>query len=409
MTSDGSSSDFAEPLRVLFAIGSLEQGGAELRLVELLNRLDRRRFAPALYLMEKRGGLLSRLPPGIPIAAFHPAGHKPALPWRALGFFAPETARMFHLRSVARRCQAQVIVGWVLQSAYEALDAARVLNVPLVASTVVTPDADLRTAFPGRSDARSRAERTMRQAAAVVTNSRDLASQVREFYRLPDDHLTAIPNLRDFAELDRQARETVVPRATTAPRIVSIGRLQPQKGLLVLLAALRELHRNTSLRPEVWIVGEGPQRAELERTIQDAGLSASVRLLGSLANPFPTLRSADLFVLASHFEGMPNVLLEALALGVPVVATDCPTGPRELLEDGRWGRLVPLNDPFALAQGIAATLADLPTARAQAAAAAPVIRERHDIRTGSSRWEELLLRVAESRRGGSLGKTGTMR
>jgi glycosyltransferase involved in cell wall biosynthesis len=398
-----------EPLRVLFAVGSLELGGAERRLVELLNRLDRRRFAPALSLMEERGGLLSRVPREIPIAAFHSAGHKPALPWRALGFFAPEMARTLHLRSVARRFQTQVIVGWMLQSAYEALDAARVLNVPLVASTVVTPDADLRTAFPGRSDARSRAERTMRQAAAVVTNSRDLASQVREFYRLPDDHVTAIPNLRDFDELDRQARETLVPRSTTAPRIVSIGRLQPQKGFLVLIAALKELHRATAQRPEVWIVGEGAQRAELQRAIQDAGLTASVRLLGSLANPFPTLLSADLFVLPSLFEGMPNVLIEALALGVPVVATDCPTGPRELLEGGRWGRLVPMNDPFALAREIAATLSDLPAARSQAAAAAPVIRERHDIRTGITRWEELLLRVASSRRGGSLGNTEAMR
>jgi glycosyltransferase involved in cell wall biosynthesis len=104
------------------------------------------------------------------------------------------------------------------------------------------------------------------------------------------------------------------------------------------------------------ILGEGPQRPELEACVRDLGLEDDVWLPGAVDNPYAWMARAQLFVLASYFEGLPTVLIEALACGCPVVSTDCPTGPREILEDGRHGELVPMRDPEALAAAMARTL-----------------------------------------------------
>lgn len=138
------------------------------------------------------------------------------------------------------------------------------------------------------------------------------------------------------------------------PYIVSIGRLTEQKDHRTLLrayatSALRLSHR-------LVIVGEGEERLALEALAHELGIQDRFDLPGALANPYRVLKDAALHVLSSRWEGYPNVLLECLALGVPVVATDCAAGPRELLEGGRYGRLTPVGDCMALAQAMAAEL-----------------------------------------------------
>jgi glycosyltransferase involved in cell wall biosynthesis len=139
------------------------------------------------------------------------------------------------------------------------------------------------------------------------------------------------------------------------PYIVSIGRLAEQKDQQTLLKAyalspLRQSHH-------LLIVGEGNQRPYLEQLGRDLGIDDRLLLPGAMDNPYPVLARASLHVLSSRWEGYPNVLLEALALGVPVVSTDCPHGPRELLGNGRYGHLVPVADVDALTCAMAAGLA----------------------------------------------------
>jgi glycosyltransferase involved in cell wall biosynthesis len=107
------------------------------------------------------------------------------------------------------------------------------------------------------------------------------------------------------------------------------------------------------------ILGEGAERAALERQIDALGLSGRVLLPGFVADPDPWYASADLFVLSSDYEGFGNVLVEAMEHGVPIVSTDCDFGPREILEGGRWGRLVPVGDPKSLALAMADSLAGI--------------------------------------------------
>jgi glycosyltransferase involved in cell wall biosynthesis len=118
------------------------------------------------------------------------------------------------------------------------------------------------------------------------------------------------------------------------------------------------------------VLGEGEERSQLEALIDREGLACDVSLPGFAPNPFPFMRRAGVFVLSSRHEGLPGALIQAMACGTPVVSTDCPGGPAEILENGRWGRLVPVGDTDAMTAGILAALDDLnpPEVAARAAA-----------------------------------------
>jgi glycosyltransferase involved in cell wall biosynthesis len=137
--------------------------------------------------------------------------------------------------------------------------------------------------------------------------------------------------------------------------VLSVCRLSVEKDLPTLLKAFAELHR-TRPATRLILAGEGPDRVRLESMARDLGLSGVVRLPGRTGQPLAWMRHAAVFVLASQYEGFGNVLIEALACGTPVVSTDCPVGPRELLDGGRLGTLVPVGDSFAMAQAIAEVL-----------------------------------------------------
>ena len=135
------------------------------------------------------------------------------------------------------------------------------------------------------------------------------------------------------------------------PIAVAAGSLQPWKGFDDAIEAIGQI-RDQGRGLRLLILGEGPERGRLEAQIVQLLLQDRVRLVGHVDNSLKYFAKADLFVLSSHVEGLPNVLVEAMMAGTSCVATDCPTGPREVLGDGRFGKLVPMRDPAALAAGI---------------------------------------------------------
>lgn len=137
--------------------------------------------------------------------------------------------------------------------------------------------------------------------------------------------------------------------------VLSVARLSAEKNLPSLLAAFSAVSAIRSTA-RLLIAGEGPERASLENCIARLGLSEKVQLVGMVQNPLAWMRRARVLVLASLYEGFGNVLIEALAAGTQVISTDCPVGPREVLQDGRLGQLVPVGDAGALANAIAAVL-----------------------------------------------------
>jgi glycosyltransferase involved in cell wall biosynthesis len=133
-------------------------------------------------------------------------------------------------------------------------------------------------------------------------------------------------------------------------QVVAAGRLVPEKGFDVLIRAFHIFAQTHDF--SLIILGEGPERENLNKLINELGLSRRVLLPGFMPDPYPYMRSARMFVLSSRYEGLPTVLIEAMAYGTPVVATDCRSGPAEILDGGRSGVLVPVDDPQALAEGM---------------------------------------------------------
>ncbi|TMK19533.1 MAG: glycosyltransferase [Actinobacteria bacterium] len=134
------------------------------------------------------------------------------------------------------------------------------------------------------------------------------------------------------------------------PVVLGVGRLAPQKDFGTLIRAFARVIARRPCR--LMILGDGPERASLEMLVAERGLTGSVDLPGWISNPYPYMAHAGVFVLSSRWEGLPSVLIEALFCGVPVVATDCLSGPREILEGGRYGALVPVGNEDALAAAI---------------------------------------------------------
>jgi len=180
----------------------------------------------------------------------------------------------------------------------------------------------------------------------------------------PSSRLSVVPNP---AAVGRSAQRLFALESRSlwsmqpTHKILSVGNLKEQKNHALLLEALSLV--SCDLPVELVILGDGPCRAALEQRIHHLGLQGQVSMPGFVSDPSPWYRSADLFVLSSSWEGFGNVLVEAMECGLPVVSTDCPSGPAEILGDGRFGTLVEPGNPLALAKAI------------QQALTAPVDRE----------------------------------
>jgi glycosyltransferase involved in cell wall biosynthesis len=217
-------------------------------------------------------------------------------------------------------------------------------------------------------------------ADTVVAVSAGVADDLAECIGLSRARITVIPNPVVSDDLDALAGAAVEHpwlAPGQPPVLLAAGRLTAQKDFPTLLRAFARLVPRRDLR--LVILGEGPDRAALMADIETLGLAERVDLPGFDDNPFRWMSRARLFLLSSAWEGLPGVLIQAMACGTPVVSTDCPSGPREVLDDGRFGPLVPVGNAQALAAAIEQTLdAPLPAAALQERAAqyrvAPVTR-----------------------------------
>jgi glycosyltransferase involved in cell wall biosynthesis len=191
-----------------------------------------------------------------------------------------------------------------------------------------------------------------RYADQVIAVSHGVAQDL-EKNGVPKEKITTIYNPVDIDKVKRLSQEPVthhwfVPKRY--PIILSAGRLSREKNFVFLLEAFHNILERKEAR--LVILGEGEERQQLERKIKQLGLEGKVDLPGFDPNPFKYMCQADVFVLPSRVEGLPGVLIQAMALGTPVVATDSPGGSSEILENGKWGVLVPLDDVAAMAQAI---------------------------------------------------------
>lgn len=194
-------------------------------------------------------------------------------------------------------------------------------------------------------------------AAGIVAVSEGTADDFARATHIDRRKITVIRNPIDIDDVRSLAQEPLDHRwlGGDIPCIVAAGRLSEQKDYPTLLRAVAQARETQPLR--LIVLGEGPDRPMLEDMVADLGLRNTVKLQGFVPNPFPWIARADLLVLSSRWEGLPGVLIQAMCLGTPVVSTDCPDGPGEVLQGGRLGPLVPVGGADALAKAILARLA----------------------------------------------------
>lgn len=385
-------------LSVLFAIGSLGGGGAERQVIEILKHLDRRRFVPMLYLLSRAGPLLSEVPDDVRVFAFSERHKGPRL--RLPGWY--QRAASQDLASVLRDQQVDVIYDRTYLMTLIAAGATCIQPVPRISVCVVDPEPELKEhARWSAMLSFRRARRAYRQATCVVANSRGLRERLIAYFRLDPEHVQVLPNLVDLERIDRLAGAPSPPLEPGRFHIVSLGRLHPQKGTVFLFNAVDDLVHRRNRTEILWhVCGEGPDAATLRAAISARRLEGNVRFEGFTPNPFPLLKGAQLFCLPSLYEGLPNVLIEAAACRIPILATDCPSGPREILDGGRVGHLVPPANAPALAEAIEDCITHYPQWQALADEARRHVEQTYAHGSGMAQLEALLEQTA---RGGGTG------
>ena len=370
------------PLRVLFVSASLTGGGAERLVSTLLGHLDRQRYRPSLCLL--KDDVSYPLPADVSLTTLHKRK-----PWHL-----PRTLRRLH--TLIERSRPDVVVSNMLYTNWlTALALAGGSYRPRwIARFAADPYSEYGRWF--NIIMRPVVGRLLRRAAAHVANSVALAERSRRYFHLSHQAVNTILNPLDFDHIEAAASEPLaIPVADGYPIVLAVGRLDQQKRLDVLIDAFAQVRRTLPAR--LWICGEGPLRKPLRRRIAALGLQDDVTLWGFQSNPYAFMRRASLFALTSDFEGMPNALLEAQALGLPVVSTRCPTGPDEIVEEGLTGHLVPPGDVQAVAEALLGLLANPEQRTAMGKRAQQRMHRLFDLHTIISQWHRLLGPLAESK------------
>jgi glycosyltransferase involved in cell wall biosynthesis/peptidoglycan/xylan/chitin deacetylase (PgdA/CDA1 family) len=357
------------PVDICILLPDLRGGGAERLHVNLANDWVARGLRVQLVLMSSRGDLHGILDPRVDIADLRSSRFRSLLiplsrHLRAVGP-AVTLAAMWPLTSVA-------IASWALAGrpgrlfvsdhTHLSIAAVRELGVPrwFLAST-------MRLTYP--------------HASGVIAVSKGVKDDMMALAALDPAIIDVIHN--PAAMGGPFSRGTPEDRALLWKRpggknILSVGTLKAQKDHATLISAFALLPARLDAR--LTILGEGALRAELEEQVRSLNLQGRVELAGFILDPYPWYRTADLFVLSSRWEGFGNVLVEALECGVPVVSTNCTSGPSEVLEDGRFGKLVPVQDPAAMAAAMSASL-----------------MERHDVEANRRRASDFSVNTISDR------------
>ncbi|MHA1724741.1 MAG: glycosyltransferase [Promethearchaeota archaeon] len=189
---------------------------------------------------------------------------------------------------------------------------------------------------------------------AIITVSKGIKKILIRNYKIDPKKLNTIYNGIELDEINQKKKENIddlpeLYKKDNSIRFISIGRLSKEKGHIYLLEAFNEV-KNELSNSKLFIIGEGPLRKELENKINTWNLKEHVFLLGLKKNPYKYLNCASIFILSSLHEGFPMSILEAMACGLPIISTNCPTGPNEILNNGKYGLLVKTGDAGDLAK-----------------------------------------------------------
>lgn len=366
------------PIKVVHIIPTLDQGGAEKQLCLLVANLDRAQFEPHVVVLTHSGPREKELlAHGVPV---HHIGKR--------GKFDPFA--YWRLKRQLVDLSPDVVHTWLFAANSYGRVAARAAKVPAIV-------AGERCVDPWKGWWQLAIDRwLLKSTQAVVTNT----SAITQFYaqqKFPVDRFVVIPNAVDVPTRARLTRDQVFERLSIPPRdrlILAIGRLWPQKGYRDLIWA-GELTRQAY--DSVWfvIVGDGPERARLQHYRDQTRTEEVIRFVGERTDANELLSGADLLWNGSLYEGQSNTILEAMALGIPVIATDIP-GTRDLVEHERTGYLYPVGDAAGLTRLTNRLLTTPDLATAMGSAARERVKDHFSIETMVQRHSELYKRLCRT-------------
>jgi len=326
--------------RIALFLPSLEIGGVERVVLNLAGGFVKRGIAVDLVLVQARGTYMRRIPSGVNIVDLQAS--------RVLTSLIPLVRYLRNKRPsvlISAKEYANVIaIGAKLLSS---VPTRIVVTVHTTLSKHIHYAKGIREKFIVPSLVRWLYPR----ADGVVAVANGVADDLAQFLGLSRDSIKVVYNPVVDDNLFAEAQQPIAHpwfAPGEPPVILSIGRLTIAKDYPTLITAFARVRQRYDAR--LVILGEGEERERLQRLVRDLRLKNDVWLPGSVEPPYPYVARASVFVLSSIWEGLPTAMIEALALGVPVVTTDCPGGAREILDGGRYGELVPVGDAEAMLQ-----------------------------------------------------------
>ncbi|QQP91082.1 glycosyltransferase [Skermanella sp. TT6] len=329
------------PSRIAVFLQDLYGGGAERVMLALATGIARRGYPVDLVLVRREGAYVDDIPPGIRVVE--------------LGTRRTVNSVVALARYLRRERPAVLLTALVHVNIAALL--ARLLAGGRTRIAITEHNQISRNMGAKASSTLRMAYRLVPylypRAAKIIAVSGGVADDLTRFARLDRGRIDVAHNPVVTPDLLVRAAEPVNHpwfAEGEPPVILGVGRLSPQKDFANLLLAFARVRAKRPAR--LLILGEGALRPDLEQLADELGISKDVQLPGFVDNPMAFMAKASLFVLSSQFEGLPTVLIEAIACGTNTVSTDCPSGPREILEDGRLGGLVPVGDSEALAHAI---------------------------------------------------------
>jgi glycosyltransferase involved in cell wall biosynthesis len=299
---------------VIFVINSLAGGGAERVMTTLLKASQDKNAAYELRLV-----LLDQEPATYDVPSWVKIDQ--------LDCRHSLVRSVMRIMPLLRNHRPQAVLSFLTRANIAAIISCRLLGIPVVISERVNTSSHFGEGT-GAALAKFMVRLIYPRARRIIAVSPGVANDLRQSFDIPEKKIAVIANPIDRAEITRQADVEAAPQMAR-PFVMAMGRLVPNKNFSMLISA----YHRSGISADLIILGEGPERDRLLAQIKDLGLVGRVHLPGFSGNPFAILRLASAFILPSNAEGFPNSLLEAMSLGIPVISTNCLSGPSEVLAD----------------------------------------------------------------------------